>query len=95
MNLEDSRMYFIYKNIDCKKNINMLLWNLENREEKENERHLSKKETKVKEHLEEMAEITRHLGYNDIDLLNRNYKEKQKEEIKKDIEQNIGKERQD
>ena len=70
-------------------------FNLENREEKENERHLSKKENKVKEHLEEMAEITRHLGYNDIDLLNRNYKEKQKEEIKKDIEQNIGKERQD
>ena len=39
-------------------------------EDKEN--RLQEKEIKSKEHLEEMAEITRHLSYNDIKLLKKN-----------------------
>ena len=42
-------------------------FNLDNQEEREET--LLKKEIKAKEHLEEMVEITRHLSYNDINLL--------------------------
>ncbi len=49
-------------------------FNLENQEEKETK--LTEKEIKAKEHLEEMVDITRHLSYNDINLLKKNAKEK-------------------
>ena len=49
-------------------------FNLENGEEKETK--LMEKEIKAKEHLEEMVDITRHLSYNDINLLKKNIKEK-------------------
>ena len=49
-------------------------FNLENQEEKEIK--LTEKEIKAKEHLEEMVDITRHLSYNDINLLKKNAKEK-------------------
>ena len=42
-------------------------FNIENLEEKENK--LEQKELRAKEHLENMFEITRNLGYNDIKLL--------------------------
>lgn len=48
-----------------------------NLEQKEEKSKLQQKEIKVKEHLEEMFEITRNIGYNDINLLNNNL-EKQK-----------------
>lgn len=61
-------------------------FNLESKEQ-ETISKLSKKEIKVKEHLEEMSEITRHLSYNDINLLRKNKKEKIKEnEIEKQNE---------
>ena len=52
---------------------------------------LTKEEIVAKEHLEEMAEITRNLGYNDIQLLNKRAEEskraiKQKEEIEEQKE---------
>ena len=50
-------------------------FNLENQEEKETK--LTEKEIKAKEHLEEMVDITRHLSYNDINLLKKNLKEQQ------------------
>ena len=71
---------------------------LENREDVEGkkEKVLSKKEIKVKEHLEEMAEITRHLSYNDINLLKKNKTEKLEKDEKIDTKDNIiQKERQD
>lgn len=47
-----------------------------NLEEKEIEHpKITKKDMQTKEHLEEMSEITRHLGYNDINLLKRDVKE--------------------
>ena len=49
-------------------------FNLEDQEEKGTK--LTEKEIKAKEHLEEMVDITRHLGYNDINLLKNNAKEK-------------------
>ena len=45
---------------------------------------LSEREIMVKEHLEEMVDKTRKLGYNDIDILNRN-KRKQQEELKNEL----------
>ena len=52
-----------------------------NLEERQGEKKLKEKEIKAKEHLEEMFEITRHLSYNDIELLNYNVnKEQQREE---------------
>ena len=42
---------------------------------------------KLKEHLEEMAEITRHLSYNDIKLLRKNVDNGKKKNISKEIEQ--------
>ena len=50
-------------------------FNLENTLE-EGKNKLQEKEIKSKEHLEEMAEITRHLSYNDIKLLKKNTDEK-------------------
>ena len=41
---------------------------------------LTEKEIKAKEHLEEMAEITRSLGYNDIQLLNKRKEKAEKAE---------------
>ena len=49
-------------------------FNLEEQEGKETK--LTEKEIKAKEHLEEMVDITRHLSYNDINLLKKNAKEK-------------------
>lgn len=46
-------------------------FNLENNE-KESPKTLKEKEIKAKEHLEEMAEITKSLSYNDIKLLKKN-----------------------
>lgn len=60
-------------------------FNLENSNE-EKEAKLEEKEIKSKEHLEEMAEITRNLGYNDIKLLKKTQIGKSK---KIEIEQNI------
>lgn len=48
--------------------------NEEEKEENSKEKYLSKKEIKAKEHLEEMFELTRQLGYNDILMMNRNSK---------------------
>ena len=54
----------------------------------QNTKHkLGEKERKAKEHLEEMFELTRHLSYNDINLLKRNEKEKAKQEIENQIRQ--------
>ena len=64
-------------------------FNLEETSEKIDKK-LQAKEIKSKEHLEEMAEITRHLSYNDIKLLKKNIRGKEKkieerqEEIEKD-----------
>lgn len=70
-------------------------FNLES-EEQNIETKLSKKEIKVKEHLEEMAEITRHLSYNDINLLKQNRKEKiENREIQKQEGKEKNRERQD
>ena len=60
-------------------------FNLDNQEENT----LTPKEVKAKEHLEEMVDITRHLSYNDIDLLKRDsndakYKNIKFEETKKE-----------
>ena len=52
-------------------------FNLENLNEEEREAKLTKKEIIAKQHLEEMVDITRTLGYNDINLLKRNGKRKQ------------------
>ena len=57
-------------------------FNLDNQEEKENK--LTPKEIKAKEHLEEMVDITRHLSYNDINLLKKNAKEKGENNINLD-----------
>ena len=66
-------------------------FNLEEKEDIEgnqNTKHkLGEKERKAKEHLEEMFELTRHLSYNDINLLKRNEKEKAKQEIENQIRQ--------
>ena len=67
-------------------------FNLENREEPI-VRKMKEKEIKAKEHLEETAEITRHLSYNDIKMLKKEEKQSQKTEQK--IEQKEHKERQD
>ena len=60
-------------------------FNLENQEEKETK--LTEKEIKAKEHLEEMVDITRHLSYNDINLLKKNLKEQQFKNIQLEKEQ--------
>lgn len=67
-------------------------FNLENREEPI-VRKLKEKEIKAKEHLEETAEITRHLSYNDIKMLKK--EEKQPKETEQKIEEKEHKERQD
>lgn len=69
-------------------------FNLENTlEERENK--LQEKEIKSKKHLEEMAEITRHLSYNDIKLLKKNTNGKSKRVEYKEEKQNEQKEIQD
>lgn len=67
-------------------------FNLENREEPI-VRKLKEKEIKAKEHLEETAEITRHLSYNDIKMMK--IEEKQTKETEQKIEEKEHKERQD
>ena len=62
-------------------------FNLEN-QEKEIEEKLEQKEIRAKEHLEEMVEITRHLGYSDIRLLKKNAL-KQGNEIQKNEKEQI------
>ena len=72
-------------------------FNLEEPEQEEIPK-LQPKEIKAKEHLEEMSEITRHLGYNDIKMLRKNVAGKgRKIEEKEAIyqEQDIQKERQE
>lgn len=51
-------------------------FNLEEPEKEENANTLKEKEIKAKEHLEEMSELTRNLSYNDINLLKKNVKKK-------------------
>lgn len=51
-------------------------FNLEEPEKEENANTLKEKEIKAKEHLEEMSELTRNLSYNDINLLKKNGKKK-------------------
>ena len=51
------------------------------------------KEIKAKEHLEETAEITRHLSYNNIKMMK--IEEKQTKETEQKIEEKEHKERQD
>ena len=52
-------------------------FNLEEPEKEENANRLKEKEIKAKEHLEEMSELTRNLSYNDINLLKKNGKKKE------------------
>ena len=52
-------------------------FNLEEPENEENANRLKEKEIKAKEHLEEMSELTRNLSYNDINLLKKNGKKKE------------------
>ena len=52
-------------------------FNLEEPEKEENANKLKEKEIKAKEHLEEMSELTRNLSYNDINLLKKNGKKKE------------------
>lgn len=52
-------------------------FNLENLNDEDKEVKLTKNEITAKEHLEEMVDITRTLGYNDINLLKRNDRRKQ------------------
>lgn len=67
-------------------------FNLENREEPITKK-LKEKEIKAKEHLEETAEITRHLSYNDIKMLKK--EEKQSKETEQKTEEKEHKERHD
>lgn len=62
-------------------------FNLENLEHKEIK--MEEKETKAKEHLENMFDITRNLSYDDIKLLKRDSSEKSKKVIEKDKNENI------
>lgn len=66
-------------------------FNLEEPEKEENSKELTEKEIKAKEHLEEMSELTRNLSYNDINLLKKNGKKKEDNNLemenKKDKEQ--------
>ena len=69
-------------------------FNLGDTSKEETESKITKKEKRVKEHLEEMCEITRNLSYNDIKLLKKNGKDKQAKS--KDLEtQEQQKERQE
>ena len=51
-------------------------FNLEIEGEEEKIRKLTKKEIKAKEHLEQMVEITKKIGYNDIKTERKDLKEK-------------------
>ena len=66
----------------------------ENEEETEKENKLSDKEIKAKEHLEEMFDLTRQLGYNDILMMNKTSKpsggiSKKEEEIQIENEKEL------
>lgn len=61
-------------------------FNLEDIDEEKLETKMTKIEITAKEHLEQMVDITRTLGYNDIDLLKRNGKRKQEDEKQNDYE---------
>ena len=61
-------------------------FNLEEPEKEENANVLKEKEIKAKEHLEEMSELTRNLSYNDINLLKKNGKKKEDNNIKMENE---------
>ena len=68
----------------------------ENEEENENTKtkKLKQKELKAKEHLEKMVEITKNLGYNDINVLNQSgSKKKTGKQSQKEIEEQNEKER--
>ena len=65
-------------------------FNIEENEE-EKEVKLSKKERKAKEHLEQMSEITRQIGYNDIQMFSQKNKSGFSNE-EKDVENDIEKE---
>ena len=60
-------------------------FNLEIEGEEEKPHKLSEKEIKAKEHLEQMVEITKKLGYNDIKI-EKNYRNKEELEQKNQIE---------
>ena len=62
--------------------------------EREETKKMKPKEQKAKEHLEEMSEITRHLGYRDIQMLRKESSGRKREE-KQEIEKDWQKERQD
>ena len=61
-------------------------FNIEDNSEEQEQIKLQEKEVKAKEHLEEMFEITRHLSYTDIEMLNRNREKKQREKDGKERE---------
>ena len=63
-------------------------FNLEDNSKEEKESKITKKERKVKEHLEQMCEITRNLSYNDIKLLKKNGKDKEKRSQSLENQQN-------
>lgn len=61
-------------------------FNIENPDEEIKESKMAKKEIIAKEHLEEMADKTRTLGYNDINLLKKYGKRKHEDGYQKDYE---------
>ncbi len=64
--------------------------------EKEKTKTMQLKEKKAKEHLEKMSEITRHLGYHDIQMLRKETSGRKRLEMEKqEMEQDWQKERQD
>lgn len=64
-----------------------------NLEEREGKHELKEKEIKAKEHLEEMFEITRHLSYSDIELLN--YNKVKEEKLETEIKDRQNREREE
>ena len=65
-------------------------FNLEEPEKEENANRLKEKEIKAKEHLEEMSELTRNLSYNDINLLKKNGKKKEDNNLEMENEKDKG-----
>ena len=81
--VEKIRNDSLFITIMTKINIPLNLENLEGRESK-----LGKKEQKVKKHLEETFEITRHLGYNNMRMSKKEKNEiEEKEQNQEDIEE--------
>ena len=56
------------------RDVELTIWLFSN---EENANKLKEKEIKAKEHLEEMSELTRNLSYNDINLLKKNGRKKE------------------